>query len=60
MNILVPGAGVVGSLYAARLKQAGNDVTVLAGVARWRRFVPMASSSVTCKVEVKLNKSRDS
>jgi 2-dehydropantoate 2-reductase len=29
MKILVYGAGVLGSLYAARLKQAGNDVAVL-------------------------------
>lgn len=29
MKILVYGAGVVGSLYAARLKQAGNEVAVL-------------------------------
>jgi 2-dehydropantoate 2-reductase len=30
MKILVVGAGVLGSLYAARLYEAGNDVTVLA------------------------------
>ena len=30
MNILVFGAGVLGSLYAARLKEAGHNVTVLA------------------------------
>lgn len=35
MRILVFGAGVLGSLYAARLKQSGQDVTVL---ARGRRF----------------------
>ncbi|MFQ5935891.1 MAG: ketopantoate reductase family protein, partial [Acidiferrobacterales bacterium] len=29
MKILVYGAGVLGSLYAARLKEAGNDVAVL-------------------------------
>ena len=29
MKILVYGAGVLGSLYAARLSAAGNDVTVL-------------------------------
>jgi 2-polyprenyl-6-methoxyphenol hydroxylase-like FAD-dependent oxidoreductase len=29
MKILVYGAGVIGSLYAARLKQIGADVTVL-------------------------------
>lgn len=30
MRILVFGAGVLGSLYAARLKQSGQDVTILA------------------------------
>jgi ketopantoate reductase len=30
MNILVCGAGVIGTLYAARLRQAGHRVTVLA------------------------------
>jgi 2-dehydropantoate 2-reductase len=35
MKILVYGAGVLGSLYAARLKESGHDVTVL---ARGRRF----------------------
>ncbi len=30
MKILVYGAGVLGSLYAARLQDAGNDVTILA------------------------------
>lgn len=35
MRILVFGAGVIGSLYAARLKDAGLDVTIL---ARNRRF----------------------
>ncbi|MHB0875201.1 MAG: ketopantoate reductase family protein [Anaerolineae bacterium] len=35
MRILVYGAGVTGSLYAARLQQAGHDVTV---VARGRRL----------------------
>ena len=30
MNILVFGAGVLGSLYAARLQEAGHDVSVLA------------------------------
>ena len=29
-NILIFGAGVLGSLYAARLKQSGHDVTLLA------------------------------
>jgi 2-dehydropantoate 2-reductase len=35
MQILVYGAGVLGSLYAARLQEAGHDVTVL---ARGRRL----------------------
>lgn len=30
MKILVFGAGVLGSLYTARPKEADNDVTVLA------------------------------
>ena len=30
MKILFLGAGVLGSLYAARLKQSGQDVTLLA------------------------------
>ncbi len=30
MNVLVYGAGVIGTLYAARLQQAGHRVTVLA------------------------------
>ncbi len=30
MNILFYGAGVLGSLYAARLRQAGHDVSILA------------------------------
>jgi 2-dehydropantoate 2-reductase len=34
MRILVCGAGVIGSLYAARLRQAGHDVTVLARASR--------------------------
>lgn len=35
MRVLVYGAGVLGSLYAAKLKEAGIDVTIL---ARRRRF----------------------
>ena len=35
MKVLVYGAGVLGSLYAARLKKSGHDVTVL---ARGKRF----------------------
>ena len=30
MNILVYGAGVLGSLYAARLQEAGQHVSLLA------------------------------
>ncbi len=30
MDILVYGAGVVGSVYAARLKAAGHNVSLLA------------------------------
>jgi len=30
MKVLIYGAGVIGSLYAARLKQGGHDVTLLA------------------------------
>jgi 2-dehydropantoate 2-reductase len=34
MNILVYGAGVIGTLYAARLRESGQQVTVLARGAR--------------------------
>lgn len=34
MNILVYGAGVIGTLYAARLQMAGHHVTVLARASR--------------------------
>jgi 2-dehydropantoate 2-reductase len=34
MKILVYGAGVIGTLYAARLQQAGHHVTVLARASR--------------------------
>lgn len=36
MRILVFGAGVLGSLYAARLKDAGFDVTILARTHRFQ------------------------
>ncbi len=38
MKILVYGAGVLGSIYAARLAEAGNDVTVLARGPRLREL----------------------
>ncbi|MGE5674223.1 MAG: ketopantoate reductase family protein [Mycobacterium leprae] len=38
MDILVYGAGVLGSLYAARLKQAGQNVTILARDRRYREI----------------------
>jgi 2-dehydropantoate 2-reductase len=34
MKILVYGAGVIGTLYAARLQRAGHDVTILARASR--------------------------
>src|SRR5271155_96424 len=34
MKILVCGAGVIGTLYAARLQRAGHHVTVLARASR--------------------------
>ena len=36
MNILVYGAGVIGTLYAARLRESGHRVTVLARGDRLR------------------------
>lgn len=38
MKILVYGAGVLGSLYAARLKEFGNDVSILARGERYRQI----------------------
>jgi len=38
MRILVYGAGVLGSLYAARLHDAGHDVTVLARGERYQQI----------------------
>jgi 2-dehydropantoate 2-reductase len=38
MKILVYGAGVIGTLYAARLARAGHDVTVLARGARLQQI----------------------
>lgn len=38
MKILVVGAGVIGSIYAAKLAQAGHQVTVLARAGRAREI----------------------
>ena len=43
MKILVYGAGVLGSLYAARLKEAGHDVTIL---ARGKRFEEIQTQGI--------------
>jgi len=43
MKILVFGAGVLGSLYAARLKDAGNDVTL---VARGQRYQDLSEHGI--------------
>jgi len=43
MKILVYGAGVVGSFYAARLHEAGNDVSLL---ARGRRLEALRTQGV--------------
>jgi 2-dehydropantoate 2-reductase len=43
LRILVYGAGVLGSLYAARLQQSGNEVTVL---ARGQRLEDIRSDGV--------------
>lgn len=43
MKVLVYGAGVLGSLYAARLRQAGEDVTIL---ARGQRFQDIEKSGI--------------
>jgi 2-dehydropantoate 2-reductase len=50
MKILIYGAGVIGTLYAARLRECGNQVTVLARGARLediRRFGLMLENIVT-------------
>ena len=39
LRVLVFGAGVLGSLYAARLHEAGSDVTLLARDGRYRDIV---------------------
>ena len=43
MNILVYGAGVIGSVYAARLQQAGYTVTLL---ARGQRAVSLRMQGI--------------
>jgi len=43
LKVLVFGVGVLGSLYAARLQQAGNDVTV---VARGQRYADIKEHGI--------------
>jgi 2-dehydropantoate 2-reductase len=43
MKILVYGAGVLGSLYAARLADSGNDVTIL---ARGQRLIDIRANGI--------------
>ena len=43
MNILVIGAGVLGSLYAARLQESGNSVTIL---SRGKRLEEIRSQCI--------------
>jgi 2-dehydropantoate 2-reductase len=43
MKILVYGAGVLGSFYAARLQEAGNDVSIL---ARRRRLTDLREHGI--------------
>ena len=50
MKILVYGAGVLGSLYAARLKESGHDVTVL---ARGRRFDEIEAQGIVLEHALK-------
>jgi 2-dehydropantoate 2-reductase len=54
VNILVFGAGVIGTVYASKLRQAGNSVTVLARGARLddiRRHGPILENVVTDGVQ---------
>jgi 2-dehydropantoate 2-reductase len=44
VKILVYGAGVLGSLYAAKLAESENDVTILARGQRLIEIRAMASS----------------
>lgn len=48
MHILVYGAGVLGSLYAARLAESGNDVTVL---ARGQRLAELREHGIVLEDE---------
>lgn len=46
MKILIYGAGVIGSIYAARLYEAGYNVTLL---ARGERFKSLKENGVIVK-----------
>jgi 2-dehydropantoate 2-reductase len=46
MKILIYGAGVIGSIYAAKLFEAKNDVTLL---ARGKRYESLLQNGVTIK-----------
>lgn len=48
MNILVIGAGVIGSLYAARLSERGHEVTLL---ARGQRFESITEHGILIREE---------
>lgn len=50
MKILVYGAGVLGSLFAARLKESGHDVTVL---ARGKRFDEIEAQGIVLEHALK-------
>jgi 2-polyprenyl-6-methoxyphenol hydroxylase-like FAD-dependent oxidoreductase len=45
MKLLVYGAGVLGSLFAARLHEAGHDVSLLARASAWPPCAGTACSS---------------
>jgi 2-dehydropantoate 2-reductase len=49
MKILVYGAGVIGSIYAARLHEAGCDVTLL---ARAKRYEDLKQNGIIIKDEL--------
>ena len=48
MKILVYGAGVLGSLYAARLQRAGHEVSLL---ARGERLAALRRSGLALQAE---------